>query len=194
MSWDCNTSQSIFNAGMSFRCTDCVVVGFFWVDHYAFQYCSWCWFRSHYLFFSLLFSSLYSSFLLFFRSLIFATHCMWFLFFSPAFFSVNAHRKNAIKYTPDGFGTYVFFFIRILFLFQIIESAGDQREIQTTVQCAWTLIKVCVRIFWQKHIFSLSLVAANLFIIASHECEPQHCSVHSSNNSTPVMIFSRRFV
>lgn len=114
-------------------------------------------------------------------------------FFTPAFFSVNAHRKNAIKYTPDGFGTYGFFFHSdSFFVSNYRVSRRSTREIQTTVQCAWTLIKVCVRIFWQKHIFFSHLWPQ--ISSSSHECEPQHCSVHSSNNSTPVMIFSRRFV
>lgn len=49
MSWDCNTSQSIFNAGMSFRYV--TVVFFSGADHYAFNHCSWILFPSFYLLF-----------------------------------------------------------------------------------------------------------------------------------------------
>ena len=72
MSWDCNTSQSIFNAGMSFRY---VAVVFFGADHYAFNHCSWVLFPSFYLLFSSLSLSLLlssssscSSFFLFFAT------------------------------------------------------------------------------------------------------------------------------
>lgn len=120
MSWDCNTSQSIFNAGMSFRYV-------FWADHYAFKplfliLVSF----SLFVFFSLsrwlLSSSSCSSY--FFFSLL---HCMWILVCVCVFF----FGENAIIYTPDDeYGNICF-----LFSFTFCFKLSSQRAINEIQLC-----------------------------------------------------------
>lgn len=120
MSWDCNTSQSIFNAGMSFRywTSQSVVILFFGADHYAFNHCSWFLFPSHYLFSLVFFFSHHFSFFRHSLHVISSVDVVVFFFW----------RKNAIKYT--GWVWNICFMFAFTFCFKL-SSQRAINEIQT---------------------------------------------------------------
>lgn len=72
--------------------------------------------------------------------LFFATHCMWFLRLMLLCFFL-AKKCNQIH----RMGMEHMFHVRIYVLFQIIESAGDQRDTNCEVKCSWMLISVLAR-------------------------------------------------
>lgn len=139
MSWDCNTSQSIFNAGMSFRYDfffGRIIMRFTIVLEYCFL-----------LFICFFFISVS----------VFTVHHF-------SFFRHSLHvivfflAKMQSLYT--GWVWNICFCILIYVLFQIIESAGVQRDANCDWNAHWTMKSVLAKIycFTSKSLHSLMYI------------------------------------